>query len=406
MTYRATLHYLLEQLPMFQRNGAAAYRNDLTNITALCHLLHHPQRELKCIHIAGTNGKGSVAHILSSILQEQGFRVGMFVSPHYKDYRERIKVNGKYISKQFVTEFVTKNHLRFKKINASFFEITTVMAFDYFKHKKVDFAVIETGMGGRLDSTNIITPILSIITNIGLDHQQFLGNTLAEIAMEKAGIMKSHIPVVVGEITNATKAVFVKQAKKMNAPIYFADKKYVAANYKTDIKGNYQSKNITTALTAIEVLNEKNIIISKKAIQHGLKRVITNTTFIGRWMEIRKKPLVILDSAHNQDGIKELMQGISAIEFTHLHIVYGTVSDKDIRPVLALLPNKATYYFCKADIPRGLEADKLKEQAQQWKLNGEAYRSVKTAFSTALRKAQKKDLVLVTGSVFVVAEVV
>ncbi len=406
MAYRETLKYLLEQLPMFQRVGAAAYRNDLTNIIQLCDLLDNPQKDLKCIHVAGTNGKGSVTHIIASILQEQGYKVGVFVSPHYKDYRERIKINGKFISKKFVTAFVEKNQKQFKKIDASFFEITTAMAFEYFKKERVDFAVIETGMGGRLDSTNIITPLLSVITNISYDHQQFLGNTLQKIAGEKAGIIKKNIPVVIGETQKETKPVFVAKAKAMKSEMFFADKETAPHNFKTDLKGIYQQKNIPTALMAVDILKKNGVKISVQAIIKGLKHVAKNTSFIGRWMIIGEKPLIIFDSAHNEGGIRELKSEIRNQKFETLHFVFGTVADKDISKVLSLLPKQAKYYFCKADIPRGLNADELKQQANKFKLKGEVYSSVKQAFKAAKRNASKKDLVLVAGSVFVVAELI
>ena len=405
MTYRKTLTYLLEQLPMFQRVGAAAYRSDLTNIIQLCDILGNPQNDLKCIHIAGTNGKGSVTHIIASILQEQGYKVGVFVSPHYKDYRERIKINGNYISKKFVAAFVEENIDKFKNINASFFEITTAMAFEYFKEKKVDYAVIETGMGGRLDSTNIITPLLSVITNISFDHQQFLGNTLPKIATEKAGIIKQGVPVVIGETQKETKPVFVKKAKATSSKIFFADAVIKSKEFKTDLKGSYQQKNIPTALMAIAVLKKENIKISDKAISKGLKHVAKNTNFMGRWMVMKKKPLIVFDSAHNEAGIRELKYEIRNTKYEILHFVFGTVADKDISKVLALLPKNAKYYFCKANIPRGLNAEELKKQACEFKLKGAIFSSVKKALSAAKKNANKHDMILVSGSVFVVAEV-
>ena len=404
LSYKQTLQYLLEQLPMFQRVGAAAYRSDLTNIIQLCDLLGNPQRDLKFIHVAGTNGKGSVTHIIASLLQEQGYKVGVFVSPHYKDYRERIKINGKFISKKFVTAFVEKNQKQFKKIDASFFEITTAMAFEYFKKERIDFAVIETGMGGRLDSTNIIAPLLSVITNISHDHQQFLGNTLPKIAAEKAGIIKKNTPVVIGETQTETKPVFVSKAKSMKSKIYFADKEISTGNFKTDLKGIYQQKNIPTALMAIDVLKKIGVKATDKAVKKGLKHVAKNTSFIGRWMVVGQMPLVVFDSAHNEGGIRELKQEIQSTKFETLHFVFGTVADKDISKVLSLLPKDAKYYFCKADIPRGLNVDELKLQAGKFKLKGESYPSVSIAFKAAKQNASKKDLVLVAGSVFVVAE--
>lgn len=405
MTYREAVHYLLQQLPMFQRVGAAAYRSDLTNITQLCATLGNPQQDLKCIHVAGTNGKGSVSHIISSVLQEQGYRVGLFISPHYKDYRERIKINGQYISRSFVTRFVHNNIDNFRPVNASFFEITTAMAFAYFKERKVDFAVIETGMGGRLDSTNIITPLLSVITNISFDHQQFLGNTLPAIAGEKAGIIKYGVPVVIGETQQETAPVFQTHAKAKNAPIYFADRQNKYPHYTTDLQGSYQKKNIRTSLCAISVLQKNGIQISTKAIKEGLKNVYANTRFMGRWMIMQRKPLVILDSAHNEGGLRLLLKELQNIRYKKLHFVYGTVNDKDITTNLNLLPKAAEYYFCKANIPRGLDAKLLQQQAWQAGLTGNSYKSVKSAYRTALKNARATDAVLVAGSVFVVAEV-
>ena len=422
MQYREAVKYLLEQLPMFQRIGAAAYRADLGNITELCHILDHPERGTRFIHIAGTNGKGSVTHILASILQAQGYKVGVFVSPHYRDYRERIKINGKLISRPFITRFVSENQEKFTSVNASFFEITTAMAFAYFKEKKVDFAVIETGMGGRLDSTNIISPILSVITNISFDHTQFLGDTLPLIAAEKAGIIKPHTPIVIGETQAETKDVFTSRALKLSAPIHFADKETKLTGFKSDIKGisfsldkksyrsdisgDYQRKNIATALCAISALRGLDIPISDKAIKSGLADVKASTYFIGRWMQIQQKPLVIFDSAHNEGGIRELVAQIKKLRYNQLHIVYGTVSDKDITKILSLLPRKAVYYFCKPDIPRGKEVSDLAHEAALQKLKGEAYGSVSKAYKTALTHASKDDLVIVSGSIFVVAELV
>lgn len=422
MTYKKAVDYLLHQLPMFQRIGAAAYRADLGNITALSEILGHPERETKFIHVAGTNGKGSVTHIIASILQAQGYKVGVFTSPHYRDYRERIKINGQLISKSFITSFVNNNLEKFKAVNASFFEITTAMAFAYFHEKTVDYAIIEVGMGGRLDSTNIITPLLSVITNISFDHTQFLGNTLPLIAGEKAGIIKPHIPVVIGETHPETKDVFIKAAEKNNAPIHFADKlirlsefnnnvtsiSFRIGNkaYKSDLTGTYQKKNITTALAAVQQLKAAGVKISAAAITKGLKQVKPSTYFIGRWMVMSKNPLVIFDSAHNEGGIHELTTQLRKLEFERLHFVYGTVSDKDITHILSLLPKKATYYFCKPDIPRGKDAAELQQEAIAQKLKGDVYPSVKKAYKAALADSKKNDLVVVSGSIFVVAELV
>lgn len=406
---------------MFQRVGAAAYRADLGNIHALSEILGHPERDTKFIHIAGTNGKGSVTHIIASILQAQGYKVGVFTSPHYKDYRERIKINGQLITKPFIAKFVSENKEKFVSVNASFFEITTAMAFQYFKEKKVDYALIEVGMGGRLDSTNIITPLLSVITNISFDHTQFLGNTLSLIAGEKAGIIKTNVPVVIGETHPETKEVFIKKAAKTKASIVFADKEIMLANFKSDIKGisftldkkayssdlsgDYQKKNITTALAAVRELQAQDVAISAAAISWGLKNIKSSTYFIGRWMVMGKKPQVIFDSAHNEGGIKELTAQLRKIPYKQLHFVYGTVGDKDITKILSLLPKKAVYYFCKPDIPRGKDVNELYAEATAQKLKGTALPSVSKAYKLALSKADKADLVLVSGSIFVVAEV-
>ncbi|HWB63981.1 MAG TPA: folylpolyglutamate synthase/dihydrofolate synthase family protein [Chitinophagales bacterium] len=406
LTYSETLTYLLEQLPMFQRVGAAAYRADLHNITCLCQMLDNPQNGLKFIHVAGTNGKGSVTHMLASVLQEQGYKTGVFVSPHYKDYRERIKINGRLISKSFVQRFVSTNYDKLKSVNASFFEITTAMAFTYFKEQKVDFAVIETGMGGRLDSTNIINPLLSVITNISFDHQQFLGNTLPLIAAEKAGIIKPGVPVVIGETQKETRPVFIAKAKAEGAPIYFAYRFYKKPLPVPALGGAYQLKNTRTALAAIEVMKMQGIKVSEKAIRNGLKNVVKNTALIGRWTVLGKKPLVVFDSAHNEGGLRELRKSMLSVPYRKLHFVYGTVNDKDISTALKLLPKNAKYYFCKANIPRGLDAGLLQQQAAEYKLRGQVYKSVKAALAAAKKAAAKSDLVLVAGSVFVVAEVI
>ena len=405
LTYKETLDYLLGQLPMFQKVGASAYRKDLHNIIKLCNMLDNPQRDLKFIHVAGTNGKGSVTHIIASILQEQGYKVGMFVSPHYIDYRERIKINGKLINKKFVARFVSENIEQFKTINASFFEITNAMAFAYFKEKKTDFVVLETGMGGRLDSTNIVTPLVSVITNISYDHQQFLGDTLPLIAGEKAGIIKPGVPVVIGETQKETASVFTKKAKQTKSKIVFADKHKRGNHLKTDLHGDYQKKNINTALATITELGSTGVEVSEKAIKKGLKHVVDNTAFIGRWMVMNHKPLVIYDSAHNEGGLRELRKGIASMKYKNLHFVYGTVGDKDISKNLKLLPKDAIYYFCKAGIPRALDAQELKIQAERFKLHGEVFPSVARALKTAKQCADKNDLIVVAGSVFVVAEV-
>jgi len=405
MTYSDAVNYLLEQLPMFQRVGAAAYRADLGNIITLCNILDNPQKDLRCIHIAGTNGKGSVSHFIASALQEQGYKVGLFVSPHYREYRERIKINGRYISKPFITKFVNDNLEKFKTVNASFFEITTAMAFAYFKAKKVDYAIIETGMGGRLDSTNIISPLLSVITNISFDHVQFLGNTLPLIAGEKAGIIKPQTPVVIGETQRLTKSVFTHIAKEKNSSIVFADQSAPAPIAITKNYSGYQLKNCQTAFTALQQLKSVGIALNSKSIVDGFKNVVKNTAFIGRWMVMQKSPIIIFDSAHNQAGLEEIIELLLHQKYNRLHIVYGTVGDKDITKNLKTLPKNATYYFCAAKLPRALPVDTVQLEAKRYKLNGETYTSVKSAFQAAKNTANQRDLILVVGSVFVVAEV-
>jgi dihydrofolate synthase/folylpolyglutamate synthase len=419
--YQQTLDFLFEKLPMFQRIGAAAYKADLGNIIALCELLGNPHQDLKFVHIAGTNGKGSVTHILASVLQAAGYKVGVFCSPHYIDYRERIKINGELIEKDYVINFVEQYKDDFLKLDASFFEITNALAFHYFKDKKVDIIVLETGMGGRLDSTNIVTPELSVITNISYDHQQFLGNTLEKIAAEKAGIIKHYKPIVIGETQVETKAVFLDKALELSAPIFFADEKislelktnnlngieflYNGNLFNTDLIGEYQIKNIKTSLLALNILNEIGWKISSHDIKSGLSNVRKSTYFIGRMMKIQERPLVVLDSAHNEGGWRELLVYLSTIHFEKLLIVFGTVADKDLNPIFDLLPKEAQYFFCKPNIPRGKDANELQKAASEFNLNGNSYLSVSQAFNDAKIKATDNDLVLVAGSIFVVCEV-
>lgn len=420
MTYKEAHSYLMQQLPMFQRIGAAAYRADLGNITKLCEILGQPQSGTNFIHVAGTNGKGSVVHIIAALLQAQGYKVGVFASPHYRDYRERIKINGSFIAKAFVARFTTENLERFKTVNASFFEMTTAMAFAYFKEKKVDFAVMETGMGGRLDSTNIIRPLLSVITNISLDHTQFLGDTLEKIAAEKAGIIKTGVPVVIGESHKLTKAVFTEKARQAAASITFADKALRLTDfqsklngctfllsgkkYRCDLSGDFQQKNITTALAAIEALQRTGVALTASAVRKGLRSVKESTYFTGRWMVMGRKPLILFDSAHNEGGIKELMKQVRKLPFDKLHFVYGTVADKDLSHILPLLPGSAEYYFCRPAIPRGKEVQELLLEAGRFHLKGRPFPSVRKAYRQACIDAAGHDLVLVSGSIFVVAE--
>ncbi len=405
-TYHEILEWLFAQLPMYQKQGASAYRKDLTNTILLSDYLGNPEKVIKTIHIAGTNGKGSTSSMIASVLQEAGYKVGLYTSPHLKDFRERIKINGEEISEKFVCDFVLEHKSFFEKNNLSFFEMTVGLAFDYFKKQKVDVAVIEVGMGGRLDSTNIITPLISVITNIGLDHTQFLGNTLSEIASEKAGIIKPNIPVVIGEYTKKTKEVFEKKAKETKSKIYFASD-LIAKTQKSDLIGKYQEKNKKTALQTLTILKEKNLFeISDENIKNGFQNVVKNTGLLGRWQILQENPKIICDSAHNKHGLDIVLSEIQKEKFKQLHIVFGAVNDKDLDSVLPLFPKNATYYFCKPDVPRGLETDILQQKARKFFLFGQSYPSVKNALENAKKNASPNDLVFVGGSTFVVAEVV
>lgn len=429
MNYQQTLDYLYQQLPMFQRIGSAAYKKDLTNTLALCQYLNNPQNQLTTIHIGGTNGKGTLTHALGAVFQATGKKVGLYTSPHYKDFRERIKINGQYISEQAVVDFVQKIKPESERIQPSFFELTVAMAFDYFVQQQVDIAIIEVGLGGRLDSTNVITPILSVITNISYDHTDMLGDTLALIAAEKAGIIKPNVPVVIGETLPETQTVFVQKATEQNAPIVFADQQMQVANVqqqlsnmcvdvldykgnvlfkqlKTDLTGNYQQKNIITLLQAIQVLNNMGFNLGADVVSKALQQVRPLTNFMGRWQVLNtQNPLVIADSAHNEAGITEAMWQLQQLPKTHLHLVMGFVKDKDLGKILPLLPTTATYYFCKANIPRGLPAADLQQMAYQYGLQGDAYNSVADAYQAALKQAATTDLVYIGGSIFVLAEI-
>jgi dihydrofolate synthase/folylpolyglutamate synthase len=428
MDYPQVLQFLYSQLPMYQRTGKAAYKANLDNTIALDNLLGNPHKRFKSIHVAGTNGKGSVSHILASVLHEAGYKVGLYTSPHLKDFRERIKVNGIKIPEKVVVDFVENNRKMIGRIQPSFFEITVAMAFYYFAERKVDIAVVEVGLGGRLDSTNIIQPILSIITNIGYDHMEFLGNTIPQIAGEKAGIIKRDIPVVIGETQNEIRDIFVNTASLMNAKILFADQYYKADysllipyNYqslniseknilkykdlKTDLLGNYQCKNIVTALVAVELLKDKELAIERKHIYSGILNVIKNTGFFGRWQIIGNDPLVICDTGHNREGIAEVLKQIVEIPYKQLHVVFGMVGDKDVNPILNMLPKDAFYYFTKAAIARALDEKKLAKSAAVSGLKSQAYATVREAFKTAKSQADKDDLIYIGGSTFVVAEV-
>ncbi len=404
MNYQETINWLFNQLPMYQLQGALAYKKDLTNTHLLIDHLDNPQEKIKCIHVAGTNGKGSTSHMLAYILQEAGYKVGLYTSPHLKDFRERIKINGIEISKAFVTDFTNKHKAFFEANDMSFFEMTVGLAFDYFAKEKVDIAIIEVGMGGRLDATNIITPLVSVITNIGLDHTQFLGNTLESVAFEKAGIIKPSIPVVIGEYTPETKPVFLAKAKECNSEIYFASE-LISETYPSDLIGDYQLYNKKTAIQTIAVLNEqKEFEISAENIKSGLLQVVKNTGLQGRWQQLGEFPKVICDTAHNKNGLEIVMGQIQKETFEKLHIVLGMVNDKDLDEVLPLFPADAIYYFCKPNIPRGLAAEILQEKGKKFNLKGNTYHSVTDAYTVARNNATKKDFIFIGGSTFVVAE--
>jgi len=430
MTYQQTLDFLFSQLPMYQRIGAAAYKADLTNTILLCKAADNPYNKFPSIHIAGTNGKGSVSHLTASILQTMGLKTGLYTSPHLVDFRERIRINGKMIPENEVISFVTKYMDEVKIIHPSFFEMTFVMAMEYFAKEHVDIAIIETGMGGRLDSTNIITPILSVITNIDFDHIQFLGHTLEKIAYEKAGIIKNKIPAVIGESNPETDKVFITKTNECNSKIIFADKNFsikpvnqwniyndtiiytsynknkevYIENIESPLCGIYQMKNIVTVLTVVEELKNIGFDISNNIILDGIKNVKKNTGLRGRWDIISRNPLIICDTAHNQAGIRETMKQLNAINKKKLHIVLGMVNDKDIKHILETLPLNAEYYYCKADVPRGLNVDILEQQATAIGLKGKAYKSVTDAVENAKQKAEKEDVIYIGGSTFVVAD--
>lgn len=429
MTYLETVQYLFTQFPSFKKYGAKAVKYGLHNIENLCALANHPQQKFKSIHIAGTNGKGSVTHILAAIFMQAGYKTGTLTSPHYKDFRERIKINGQYIPKEDVVLFVETYRMKIEELQASFFEITTAMSFWYFDQQQVDIAIIETGLGGRLDSTNVIQPDLSIITNIGLDHQQMLGDTIEKIAYEKAGIIKKNTPVVIGKTQSETKHVFEEVAAQNNAPLYFSKDilevsiaKNVDINLnqhllkyshpaktliiETDLKGSYQQQNLQTALTAVEVYQKKyGTFIQEDKLRYALKSIKRISNLLGKWMVLQQAPLVVADSAHNEDGITSVLDSIKTISFKKLHIVFGMMKDKAVEPILKLLPNEATYYFCSPDFKRALAVETLLKEAERHGLKGKAYSSVEMAHQSVILDAGKDDLVLIIGSCFLVAQV-
>ena len=405
MTYQDTLNWMFSQLPMYQKQGKVAYKKDLSNTLKLAKHLKNPENKFKSVHVAGTNGKGSTSHMIASVLQEAGYKVGLYTSPHLKDFRERIKINGKEVSKQFVIGFIKRNQPFFERNQLSFFELTVGMAFEYFAKQKVDVAILEVGLGGRLDSTNIVIPEVSVITNIGLDHTQFLGNTLQSIAFEKGGIIKPDIPVVIGETQKETLPIFNDLANSNNSKITFADKE-INKNYKSDLVGSYQSKNIRTVVQTINELKEKDFKISNKNIEIGLLSVMKNTGLLGRWQVLSKKPKVVCDTGHNREGLTYVMQQLENEDFEALHVVFGVVNDKDLSSIVDLLPKKAKYYFCRPNISRGLEANKLKDFLSKYNIVGDAYNSVNEAYKSALEIAKNNDFVFIGGSTFVVAEII
>jgi dihydrofolate synthase/folylpolyglutamate synthase len=424
--YQETLDFMYSQLPMFHRIGKAAYKANLDNAHALDSLCGFPHKKYKTIHIAGTNGKGSVSHMLASVLQQAGYKTGLFTSPHLVDFRERIRMNGEMIPEEAVIAFVDKYKKQFGEIKPSFFEMTSAMAFEYFASEGADIAVIETGLGGRLDSTNIIAPELSVITNIGFDHMELLGDTLSKIAVEKAGIIKPGVPVVVGEVTAETSAVFESVARDKKAPLCYAEKIYSATSlgfdhkfqrlrvdgtkpghseiYQLDLKGLYQQKNICTVLAATDLLNSKNIKIRPEDVKAGLSAASANTGLKGRWQVLAENPLIVCDTGHNEDGIRWVAQQLNEVPHDKLHIVFGVVKDKDIAHILPLLPAEAEYYFTRANIPRALDENELKRMANAAGLRGNSYPTVDAAINFAKKNARTNDLIFIGGSTFIVAD--
>ena len=427
--YETIVSWMFRQIPMYQRTGKAAYKIDLEKTHRIDEYFSEPHKSFKTIHVAGTNGKGSVSHSLASILQEAGYRVGLYTSPHMKDFRERIRVNGEMIPEHYVTRFVKGNQHFFEEIKPSFFEMSVAMAFNFFEHQQVDVAIIEVGMGGRLDSTNIIFPEISIITNIGLDHTAFLGNSLHSIAQEKAGIIKRNISVVIGESHPETKLVFKEKAEHVKTSIFFADEDYVLEpshifdplknsfkvfdkknqqylyELKTDLLGAYQRKNLATVLKALNLLKD-NFLFDEKDVQKGLSKVKKNTGFLGRWQVLGTSPLILCDTAHNAEGLKTNMEQLKKMDYNHLHFVLGFVNDKNIESVLSLFPKDSNFYFTKANIPRALDEQQLKEQAANAGLKGNAYPTSEEAVNAAKKAANQNDMIYVGGSTFVVSEVI
>ena len=408
MTFQETVDFLYSKLPYFTRDGQSAIKKDLGNTLALCEVLDNPQNSFTCIHVAGTNGKGSSSNMLAAIFQNHGYKTGLYTSPHLKDFRERIRVNGEMVSEQFVIDFTERIIPHLDRIQPSFFEITVAMCFQYFAEQKIDYAIIETGLGGRLDSTNIITPILSVITNIGMDHADLLGDTLDKIAFEKAGIIKEGIPVVIGETHSESESVFISKAREMQSAIYFADSnvKYYNTEIDTDLKGIYQQKNAVTVMQAVDILIEKGVALDYYKVATALMNVQALTQFRGRWEILGKAPKIIADTGHNAHGLTLVMAQLKKEKYQQLHIVFGMVSDKDRSNVLDLLPKDATYYFTKAALPRALAPEVLQQECMAYQLQGEVYQTVAEAVAAAKAAASKEDVIFIGGSTFVVAEAI
>ena len=404
MNYQETLSWMFNRLPMFQTQGKNALNNKLDNILTFTSALGNPQTKFKSLHIAGTNGKGSSSSMLASILQEAGYKVGLYTSPHLKDFRERIKIDGKEIPEDYVVNFISENKSFLEKHSLSFFEMTVGMAFSYFAEEKVDIAVIEVGLGGRFDATNIITPEVSLITNISKDHTDILGDTLPKIAFEKAGIIKQNVPVVISEYQEETAPVFTARAKEIKAPIIFAN--HIETSLTTDLQGAYQEKNIKGVIAVTELLIHQGWDITPENIAQGLLHVVHNTNLKGRWQTLGSCPTIVCDTGHNVGGLTYVMEQLKKQTYTHLHIVVGFVKEKDVNSVLELFPKEATYYFCSPAIARGLNVDTLKEIATTKGLQGERYSSVAEALNAAKAQALPTDFIFVGGSTFVVAEVV
>lgn len=426
-SYEQALKFLYEALPMYQRVGAAAYKKDLSNTIKLCEMLGDPQKKFKSIHIAGTNGKGSSAHMIAAVLQTAGYKTGLYTSPHLKNFTERIRIDGKEASPEFVLDFVNQNYTALQSFQPSFFEVTVAMAFDYFARERVDFAVIEVGLGGRLDSTNVIYPEVSLITNISLDHQHLLGNDLISIAREKAGIIKPDVPVVISELQKEVEEVFIQTANVHDAPLYFAahdyevqkvadgsDKAELKIHYRPDrsqwnihapLHGEYQLRNVPGVLKTLDLLRTKGYRIEREAEENGLSEFVRITGLKGRWQILRRHPLVICDTGHNQAAVQNIVQQLGKAKKNKLHIVWGMVHDKDALEMLKLLPTEAEYYFCQPNIPRALPATELRQKAAQAGLKGVVQPKVEEAMDRAINHASPHDLVFVGGSTFVVAEI-